>query len=69
MHIKDVLKLVRRKSMLFQKELAYKLGVSRGAISHYELGMRVPKAPVMRKLVKLAKDYNVEIDWENIEYK
>ena len=55
-----VLKELRLKSGMTQKELAVKLGVTKSVVSYYELAERTPSPEV---LVKLAKIFNVSTDY------
>lgn len=55
-----VLKELRLKSGMTQKELAAKLGVTKSVVSYYELAERTPSPEI---LVKLAKIFNVSADY------
>lgn len=51
---------LRKKNAMSQEELADKLGVSRQAISRWEMGTAMPDAP---NLLKLSETFNVSIDY------
>ncbi|WP_026189013.1 LexA family protein [Orenia marismortui] len=55
-----VLKKLRMEMNLTQKELADKLGITRGAIGHYEQGKRSPDNEM---LAKLADFFDVSVDY------
>lgn len=57
----DKLKLLRDKQGLTQAELADKLGISKSALSNYELGTRRPRHNETWK--KIADYFNVSIDY------
>lgn len=59
-HFQERLKKLREKEKLNQSELAEKLGVSRGAISYYENGDRVPD---IEFLYKTAAFFDVSADY------
>jgi len=54
------LKMLRQEAGLTQKELAEKLGVSRGTIGMYEIGQRDPDTETLRKLSDI---FGVSIDY------
>ena len=60
------MKLLRKKKGVNQDALAEYLGVSRGAISNYESGKRNPN---IKDLNKIAKFYNVGLDYFGISKK
>ena len=75
MNFKDNLKKIRKDNNLSQEELADKLGVSRQAVSKWELGVSVPSTDTLLELCKLFKvsfeeilclDEKYEIDPDNI---
>ena len=57
---KDILKELRLDRGLTQVDLSNATGTSQGAISAWELGDRTP---YMEALIKLAKYFNVSIDY------
>ncbi|WP_411167836.1 helix-turn-helix domain-containing protein [Clostridium sp. MB05] len=59
MSLAEKLQLLRNNNRLSQEELAEKLGVSRQAISKWELGQSIPD---LKKLIAIAELYNVTID-------
>jgi len=50
----------RKRAGLSQEELAARIGVSRQAVSKWELGTAVPE---LDKLLALAREFNVTTDW------
>ncbi len=54
-----ILKEIRNKAGLTQKEVSMKLGVYQNIISQWETGERTPRA---EKLIQLAKLFNCNID-------
>lgn len=60
------MKLLRKKKGVNQDALAEYLGISRGAISNYESGKRNPN---IKDLAKIAKFYNVGLDYFGISQK
>ena len=50
----------RKRASLSQEELAARIGVSRQAVSKWELGTAVPE---LDKLLALAKEFSVTTDW------
>lgn len=60
MTLREKLIVSRNKAGLSQMELAYRLGVSRQAVSRWESG---DTTPTMDKLKTLAKIYGVSLDW------
>ena len=60
------LKTLRKKKGVNQDAVADYLGVSRGAISNYEAGKRRPN---INDLAKLAKYYNVGLDYFGLSQK
>ena len=56
----EKLMALRKKAGLSQEELAEQLGVSRQAVSRWELGATQPDAP---NLLKLSDLFSVSIDW------
>lgn len=53
------LREIRKKQGMTAQVLAEKLGVSQGAISHYETGRRKPSIDMV---VKMAKVFNCSVD-------
>lgn len=60
MKFEEKLIVLRKKSGMSQEELADQLGVSRQAISRWELGATLPDAP---NLLKLSDLFGVSIDY------
>ena len=60
MKFEEKLTILRKKNGLSQEDLADKLGVSRQAISRWELGSTMPDAP---NLLKLSDLFSVSIDY------
>lgn len=60
MNFSQRLKMLRQKANLTQKELAEKLGVSRGTIGMYEIGQRDPDTETLQKLSDI---FGVSVDY------
>ena len=60
MKFEEKLMDLRKKAGMSQEELADRLGVSRQAVSRWELGSTLPDAP---NLLKLSDLFGVSIDW------
>ena len=60
MKFEEKLMTLRKKSGMSQEELAERLGVTRQAVSRWELGSTQPDAP---NLLKLSDLFGVSIDW------
>ena len=60
MKFEEKLMDLRKKAAMSQEELADRLGVSRQAVSRWELGSTLPDAP---NLLKLSDLFGVSIDW------
>lgn len=61
---------LRKKAGLSQEELAEKLGVSRQAVSRWEMGSAFPDAPNilgLSRLFKVSTDYLLYDEYENIQ--
>lgn len=56
----DKLKTLRTAKGLSQKQLAQRMGITKSMISAYETSMRMPSYEV---LIKIARDFNVSIDY------
>ena len=56
----DILKLLRKRKGLSQTELAQKLGVSKSAISMYEVGERMPDYEMLKTIASI---FNVDINY------
>lgn len=56
----DKIRELRRKSNLTQLQLAKKIGVSTGAVGLWEVNKREPDSTT---LLKLAKEFNVSVDY------
>ncbi len=57
--------LIRRKLLLRQDEFADLLLVSRQTISMYETGRSIPRFNVIKRLMKIAQDHNIEVRIED----
>lgn len=55
-------KELRDKLILTQKEFADLLGVSFASINRWETGTNKPKTEAKRKIVKLCKENNIELE-------
>ena len=60
MKFEEKLTTLRKKNGMSQEELAERLGVTRQAVSRWELGATQPDAP---NLLKLSDLFGVSIDW------
>ena len=60
MNFNEKLVTLRKDSGMSQDALAEKLGVSRQAVSKWELGTAMPET---ENIIKIAKIFSVEIDW------
>ncbi len=60
MKFEEKLTMLRKKNGMSQEDLADRLGVSRQAISRWELGTTMPDAP---NLLKLSSLFSVSIDY------
>ena len=56
----DVLKQLRKRHDMTQGELSSALGITRSAISMYEMGTRMPDYEMMKSISKL---FNVSMDY------
>ena len=54
------LKQLREEAGLSQSELSQKLGISRGSISFYEMGSRVPDIDTFSKIATFSSILNVD---------
>ena len=64
--MKNNIKRIRSKLGLSRKDLADALGVTVGAISNYENGIRFPRPLICSKLINLAKHHRLKISIEDI---
>lgn len=60
MHFGEILKDLRLKAGLTQKQLAEQIGVSKSVVSFYELSERIPSPTV---LIKLSSVFHVSADY------
>lgn len=60
MHFGEILKDLRLKAGLTQKQLADQIGVSKSVVSFYELSERIPSPSV---LIKLSSVFHVSADY------
>lgn len=56
----DILKQLRKRHKMTQEELSNALGVTRSAVSMYELGVRTPDYGMMKSISNL---FNVSMDY------
>lgn len=56
----DILKQLRKRHKMTQEELSNALGVTRSAVSMYELGVRTPDYEMMKSISNL---FNVSMDY------
>lgn len=61
MTMKEVIDKICKSMFLEQQELAKLLGISATSISLYRNGTRVPRLPVVRKILDFAKKNKVEV--------
>jgi transcriptional regulator with XRE-family HTH domain len=62
MDYKSIIKLLRKKLILSQQELADLLGVSFSSVNRWEKGHHEPTIKAQRKIVELCKQNNIEIE-------
>ncbi len=62
----SVVKQLREKMLLTQKEFANVLNVSRTTVSAYESGIAIPRFKMIRKLIDLGQENGIEIDVNDI---
>ena len=58
----DALKVLRKKMIITQTELANLLNVSFGAVNRWEKGKFKPTTKTKRKLAELFAKYEIEVD-------
>ena len=63
MQYKDAIILLRQKLLLSQQEFAKMLGVSFASVNRWEQGHHEPTYAARRKLMKLMKEYGIEVEW------
>lgn len=63
---KTKIELIRTKLKLNRTQFAKQLGLSQGAISHYEKRMRTPKIPVYFQIIDLAARYGLSINLDDL---
>lgn len=56
----------RKKAGLTQQELADRLGLTQGAIAHYEADRRVPRLDVCRRIVAAFNDHGLACTLEEV---
>ena len=56
----DVLKQLRKRHNMTQGDLSITLGITRSAISMYEMGIRMPDYDMMKRIAEL---FNVSMDY------
>lgn len=62
MNYADAIKLLRKRMLLTQTELAQKVGVAFISINRWENGHCEPTMKVKRKLAPLFKEYGIEVE-------
>lgn len=65
MSIPELIRTIRLKLCLEQKEFAQKLGVSPAAICNYERGLRVPRLPTIRKIKLLVEKNKLKVSMDD----
>ena len=58
----EIVKTVRKKEKLTQREFAKKIGVSSVAVSHWEQGNFKPRMKERRKLAEMCKELKIDKD-------
>lgn len=58
-------KSIRKRLLLTQEDLATYLGISRQMVWAYETGKSMPRFETIKSLMKLAKDFGIEINAED----
>jgi DNA-binding XRE family transcriptional regulator len=58
----SLVKNIRQKLLMTQSEFAQKLSMSKQMISNYENGLYKPSMTVIKKLIKIAKDNDIDIN-------
>lgn len=58
-------KIIREKLLLTQTELGLQLGVSREMIWAYEKGKSMPRFSIIKKIIALARENDIEINAED----
>ncbi|SDS02610.1 putative transcriptional regulator [Halopseudomonas litoralis] len=56
----------RKKAGLTQRELASRLGLTQGAIAHYEAGRRVPRLDDCRRIVAAFNEHGLACNLEEV---
>ena len=54
-------KMIRQKLLLTQLEFSKKIGVSKQMISNYETKQNLPSMNMIKKLIELCRENNIEI--------
>lgn len=62
----NLIKKYRSQAGLLQADLGEKLGLTQGAISHYELGTRIPSVAVCRQILAVLKAHGVECTLDDV---
>ncbi len=58
-------KMIRQKLLLTQVEFAKKLGVSKQMISNYEVGQYNPSMKMIKKLMEICRENEIEISTDD----
>jgi len=61
----DKIRRLRRKMVLGQADFAKVLNIHTASVSHYETNNRLPLAHIMRRIIELAAQHNVDITAED----
>lgn len=65
MTVAEIIKNLRTILCLEQQEFGELVGVTKSSICQYEKGNRLPRRPVIRKIIELAKKHKVKIKPED----
>jgi DNA-binding XRE family transcriptional regulator len=65
--MKENVKKLRQILFWSQTDLATAIGVTRGTINNYESGHRSPRFRELKALVQLAKQHNIDVNFEGNE--
>jgi len=63
---KSNIKRLREEIKLTQEQFAKEIGVCKISVSYYESGKVTPSAPVMSRIIKVAKRYRVTITLDEL---
>lgn len=60
-----IFKRIRYALMMEQKEIAKELGITKAAYSLYEKGERMPRVPILRKIIEMARRVDLNYTFED----